>query len=366
MDELYIINQYQELVSQTNIVSKTDVNWIITYVNDNFCKISWYSKEELIWKPQNIVRHPSMPKKVFSNLWDTIKEKKKIWTWIIKNKKKNWDEYWVRTTISPIFDRNWNIIEFISVRTDITDLELTKNSLKKSLLELREIDKKKDDFLNISSHELRTPMTAIKWYLSMILEWDIWNIDEEAQKYLFKIYENVEVLLSLINDMLDITKIESWKIQFNDEKVEIYKIILKIIDKYWIKIKEKNIIFDVEIDENISLFVDRERITQVFDNLIENAIKFNINNWYIKIKSFDKWNQIHIIIKDTWLWIEKKDIENVFKKFWQINNYLTRDIWWTWLWLAISRAIVRNYKWDIKVVSEVWKGSEFIIILPKK
>ncbi|MCS7204385.1 MAG: PAS domain-containing protein [Leptospiraceae bacterium] len=106
------------------IISKTNPKGIITFVNDLFCEISGYSREELIGKPHNIVRHPDMPKKVFQELWDTIKNKKKPWTGLIKNRRKDGSHYWVISTIYPLFDPiNPNeISEFVSVRKEVTAL----------------------------------------------------------------------------------------------------------------------------------------------------------------------------------------------------------------------------------------------------
>ncbi len=117
-----LLMQYQEVVDAALLVSKTDPNGIITYVNDNFCKISGFSKEELIGKPHNIVRHPDMPKEVFADMWRTIKEKKRLWSGVIKNRKKDGGSYYVKAYIKPILDTEGNIIEFIGVRIDITEM----------------------------------------------------------------------------------------------------------------------------------------------------------------------------------------------------------------------------------------------------
>lgn len=367
MKDIKIMQQYQKLIDEANIVSKTNSKWIITYVNDKFCEISWYNREELIWKSHNIVRHPDMPKEAFKDLWDTIKNKKQIWDWIVKNKKKDWGSYWVKTIISPILDENWDIIEYISIRTDITDLEIAKNKLKQSFSELKQLDQKKDDFLNISSHELRTPMTSIKWYLSMIIDWDIWKIDDEAKFYLSRIYSNVENLLWLINDMLDITKIESWKMQFTDKDIDIKILLEDIVNNLSKTSLNKGINIKTKIDYDKIIFMwDESRLRQAIVNILWNAIKFTHDNWKIEVKSFVLNNVLNIIIKDNWIWIAKKDLKGIFNKFWQIKNSLTRDIWWTWLWLSISKAIVEYYNWEIEVKSRLWKGSEFNIILPIK
>jgi aerotaxis receptor len=109
------------------VISKTDLKGIITYVNKAFCNLSGYSKEELIGKPHNIVRHPDMPKSIFKNLWDTI-EKNQEWRGIIKNLRKDGKYYWVEAFIEPIFDENGKKIGYISARKAISDHDKEKYS----------------------------------------------------------------------------------------------------------------------------------------------------------------------------------------------------------------------------------------------
>jgi len=135
-NELVILNQYKDLIDDNIIVSKTDPRGIITFVNDKFCQISGYSKEELIGKPHNIVRHPDMPAEVYAKLWDTIKNKKQTWTGQIKNKKKNGKAYYVESIIRPILNENDEIIEYIALRYDISAMINPKKLL---LDELRQI-----------------------------------------------------------------------------------------------------------------------------------------------------------------------------------------------------------------------------------
>lgn len=112
--------QYFEAIQEWTIVSKTDIDWNITYANEKFCEISGYTREELIWNSHNMVRHPEMSDEFFADMWDTIKNKKQPFWWTIKNQKKNWWYYWVKAMVKPILDENWNILEFISLRQDIT------------------------------------------------------------------------------------------------------------------------------------------------------------------------------------------------------------------------------------------------------
>lgn len=122
---------YQEAIENSNIVSKTDTDGIITFVNDEFCKISGYSKDELLGSDHNIVRHPDVPKENFTILWETILSKKPYKA-TVKNICKDGSTVYLNTTITPILDKNDNIKEFIAIRYDVTkEVELKKTLQKK-------------------------------------------------------------------------------------------------------------------------------------------------------------------------------------------------------------------------------------------
>ena len=123
------LNSYKQAVDESNIVSKTDVKGIITYVNDEFVRISGYTKEELIGRAHNVIRHPEMPESVFEELWRTIKARK-IWKGVIKNRRKDGSDYLVDSTIVPVMDSQGEIVEFIGIRHDITDLVAREKELK--------------------------------------------------------------------------------------------------------------------------------------------------------------------------------------------------------------------------------------------
>ena len=121
-ENLQLLREYQDVIDKSSIVSKTNPAGIITYVNDEFCKISGYSKEELVGKSHNIVRHPDNTDSLYKDLWLTIKKRKKIWQGMMKNISKSNKDYYVNSTVKPILDNNNEIIEYISVRHDVTQL----------------------------------------------------------------------------------------------------------------------------------------------------------------------------------------------------------------------------------------------------
>jgi len=124
-----LLEQYQHIVDLSSIISKTDKRGIITYVNDKFCQISGYSRDELIGNDHNIIRHPDVPSKVFSELWHTIKDEKSIWQGVLKNRVKNGRSCYVSATIGPILDRDGNVQEYIALRNIVTDIMDPKKRL---------------------------------------------------------------------------------------------------------------------------------------------------------------------------------------------------------------------------------------------
>ena len=133
MPSTKLLEEYKNIVDESSIVSKTDLKGIITYANDKFCKMSGYQSEELIGKNHNIVRHPDIPASVYTDIWHTIKKLKKTWKGKIKNIKKDGTYYWVEALIKPILDTNGEIVEYIGLRNDITEVEYYKELLKNTL-----------------------------------------------------------------------------------------------------------------------------------------------------------------------------------------------------------------------------------------
>ena len=129
------LENYKEAIDYSTIVSKTNKNGIITYVNSAFCDISGYETDELLHRPHNIVRHPEMPKEVFQVMWETLQAGKK-WNGIVKNLKKDGTSYWVDASISPIFDVKGEVVEYIAIRRDITDIILLNEEIRNTQSEL--------------------------------------------------------------------------------------------------------------------------------------------------------------------------------------------------------------------------------------
>jgi PAS domain S-box-containing protein len=267
---LTLLNQYKDAVDESLIVSKTNKKGIITYVNDKFCEISGYSKEELIGKPHNIIRHPDVAKEVFKDMWQTILNKKS-WKGIIKNKKKNGDSYYVETLIKPLLDENNEIIEFIALRNDITELMKPEKLAKDKLSNLKNplvIGVKLNDFKNISLVYSEEKIIEIKKKLSEILEKKLKHFFQNIHSYIF----DNEYIVFLIEDY---------------EKQNLTRVYEECLDTYLIKFKDFNIYVSVNI-----------AYAYTGDNLIRNVLE-----------AFDEFEEERIICANN-LYKLKKEIAN--------------------------------------------------------
>ena len=149
-----MLKQYQEAIEKSNIVSKTDAAGVITFVNDEFCKISGYSKEELIGKNHNIVRHPDVKAVQFKLLWDTIKSKN-VYKGTVKNLAKDGSAFYVNTTVIPLLDENENIVEYVAIRYDVTKEVFYKQELQNKESELQELNKNLKKMVEEKTKQLR-------------------------------------------------------------------------------------------------------------------------------------------------------------------------------------------------------------------
>ncbi len=240
------------------------------------------------------------------------------------------------------------------------ELELQKN-------EIQEASRLKSEFLSNMSHELRTPLNSII-ALSDLLEIQIAEqISEEQKKYLKVIIRNGRNLLNLINDILDLSKIEAGKITILPEHFSLEQIIKQIKEDFFYQAKEKGIGLEIDIQPGLpQIYSDRQKINQILQNLVGNAVKFT-EKGLVEIKlNFDEIKgNYSIAVHDTGIGIDKKDIPKIFDEFKQVEGSASRRYEGTGLGLGIVSRLVRILEGEIQVESQPGKGSTFRVLLPK-
>ncbi len=232
---------------------------------------------------------------------------------------------------------------------------------------LKELDHLKDEFVSIASHELRTPMTAIKSYLWMAINQPKQNIKDPLKNYLNISYNSTERLIRLVNDMLTVSRIERNKIELKKAPIDIVEVAQLVHDELKITADEKNITFNFEHPKKkLIINGDKDKLREVIQNIVGNALKFTPEQGSITIKAEEKGNLAHVSVTDTASGIPKEELPNLFKKFSKIEYSYSKHSSQpgTGLGLYISKQIVSLHNGDIKVQSEVGVGSTFTVLLP--
>lgn len=250
--------------------------------------------------------------------------------------------------------------------------------------ELEKLERVKSEFISIVSHELRTPLTPIKNALAILASGRCGALGENAVKFIDMAKRNVENLTSIINDILDINKIEAGKMDFNYKVMNIHSVIENVKNNFDCVAKEHEIIFKAEEQDNLpDIYADSQRLGQVLTNLVSNAIKFTPKGKNITIKSelknsvdivtnsyFEEeikqlnGNYIIVSVIDEGIGIKQENLLKAFDKFTQIENSLSRKVGGTGLGLPIARQLVKAHRGAIWCDSTEDKGSSFHFALP--
>lgn len=248
--------------------------------------------------------------------------------------------------------------------------ELTNNSyqLIKANQQLQALDKLKDEFISITSHELRTPMTAIRSYLWMVLHNKAGPLDPKALEYLTRVSVSTDRLINLVNDMLDVSRIESGRMQLKIEPLDLVQLAKDVQSEFHARVKERTITLNVAPDGEIArAMADKEKTHQILENLIGNAVKFTPDGGTITVTIASSNGTVTTSVTDTGKGISQEDMKRLFTKFGRLDNSLVSisESGGTGLGLYISKQYVTMQKGEIHVESEVGKGTTFSFALPK-
>ncbi len=235
------------------------------------------------------------------------------------------------------------------------------------LEDMKKMEKMKDEFISIVSHELRTPLTSIKEAVSLLVDEIPGKISDDQREFLLLIKHDTERLARLLNDILDISRIEAGKLQMKMEELDIREVIRHCVGSMNPMANVKGIKLLNEVNHDLSMIdADRIKIEQILTNLLSNAIKFSPNKGEIRVVVKDGDGYITISVIDNGIGIPEKDLEKIFDKFYQSDSSTTRRAEGTGLGLSIVKGLVEVHGGRIWVESKEGEGSAFHFTLPKK
>jgi PAS domain S-box-containing protein len=259
----------------------------------------------------------------------------------------------VDVTCSPVPQPDGSLIGVVTVINNIT--------------ELKRLEYVKSQFVSMVAHELKTPVAAVLGFLRIILDKNINTTPEQKYDYLSRSEKRLQALIEMVNDLLDISRMEMKTKQREIKDIDIVDVVKSNLDFLELELQKRNIKVIFSAEENLPMVkADAGEINRIFTNIISNAMKYNKDNGSITATVKKSGNYIVCSIKDTGIGMRPQDKEKLFQEFYRIKNDKTRNIPGTGLGLSIVKRIVESYAGKIEVNSEYGVGSEFIVYLPYK
>ena len=399
-----MLEQYIRAIESSNIVSRTDIDGIITFVNDEFCKISGYSREELIGHNHNIVRHPDVPASNFKKLWDTILDKK-TYKATVKNLAKDGSTFYVNTTIVPILDERGEILEFVAIRYDVTremelrielerqerELERLNKDLEKRVRiqtrELQELNQRLEErvqeeiakneekqkmllwqsrFASLGqmtaniAHQWRQPLTELNLSLfSLKNALENHPDPKEIRELYAQSRRIIRSMSKTIEDFMDFFRPnrETSSFRIQESLQDALALIQQALEKAEIEVR-------IEGEEDLTIRGIPNELTQVFLNLFQNA-----KEAFAKSSESPRWLRVHlsqdehfavISIEDNAGGIPPESLERIFEPYFSTKHSSQG----TGLGLFMSRMIIqKSFQGSIEAINSL-KGALFVIKIP--
>lgn len=358
------LQEQQFALDQTAIVAITDLQGLITYVNDKFCEISQYSREELLGKSHRIINSNYHTKEFFTDLWNTIASGK-IWRGEIRNRAKDGTHYWVDTTIIPFIDEDSHPYQYVSIRMDITE--------RKTIQEEIEIERAKailsermasfGEMTAGIAHELSNPIMAIQSWAQILLQKRKLGkfTDSDLNKMSISLMKLTNRMNQIISTLLNVARDGS---SDSFSKVNLSNLIKEILEFSNIKFLEYKIQTHVgDINNNLEIECRETEIMQVLINLLNNscfAIQNHDDRW-IDINVLEKPDSVQISVTDSGNGIPKHLQDKIFQPF-----FTTKEIRkGTGLGLSISKSIIEKHNGSL-IVDFTCQHTRFVIDLPRK
>jgi signal transduction histidine kinase len=291
----------------------------------------------------------------------------------MKNKARDGSFYWVDTTIVPCLGSDGRPVQYIAIRTDITERKHFERALQQTNIELenaRLISEKanlaKSEFLSSMSHELRTPLNGVIGFTEFLFDEKPGPLKPKQKEYLGDVLSSARHLLQLINDMLDLAKIEAGKMELHPEVFLVSKAVEEVAAVIMGIAQKKHVSVSLEIAPGLEeVTLDQHKFKQVLYNLVSNAVKFTDDHGTVIIRACRR-DALHleVSVSDTGIGIKADDLNRLFNEFEQLDSGTARRFEGTGLGLALTRKLVEFQNGNIGVESELGKGSVFTVVLP--
>lgn len=338
------------LQSAENSVVITDTNARILWVNDAFTRMTGYSREEALGSGTKILKSGRHGQPFYARLWQTIKSGE-VWRGEVDNRRKDGRIYPEEMTITPVLDEAGAITHFIAIKQDIT--------------ERKRLERLKSEFVSTVSHELRTPLTSIRGSLGLLVGGAVGELPDKAKGLAQIACNNSDRLVRLINDILDVEKIESGRMSFSLRPLLLEGVAREAVaaNEGFAREHRVSIVLDNALP-GAKVLADPDRLNQVITNLISNAAKFSPEGETVRVRIAAHGEGVRLTVADRGPGIPDEFRARIFQKFSQADSSDTRKVGGSGLGLTITKAIVERFGGELSFDSERGAGAAFHADLP--
>ncbi|MEI7718875.1 MAG: ATP-binding protein [archaeon] len=346
----------------------TDQDGIVIYANRAVETITGFRLEEAIGKKAGSLWKLPMPLEYYKNLWNVIKDQKKVFTSEIQNKRKSGEIYTAIISISSVLNDKGDILYFVAVERDIT--------------KEKEIDKAKTELISLASHQLRTPLSSINWYAEMLLAGDAGVISDEQKKYITEIAIGNKRMVDLVDDLLNVSRLDMGTFKVEAKLVNVLELVKSVLSESKPDILTKKLVIEEIYGKDIPEFsADEKLLRMIFQNLVSNAVKYTPPSGTIKISilkfNFNNINNgedfggkrineesLVFSVSDTGMGIPANQQDKIFSKLFRADNAKELETEGTGLGLYVVKSIINQSSGLVWFKSEESKGTTFYVAFP--
>jgi len=362
--EIYTLGKAIEQGPSSIVI--TNAEGKIEFVNNKFTALTLYHLEEVKGKNPRIFNPGRLPENEFVELWETLKNGK-TWEGEVLNRRKDYTQFWEDVSISAVKNPDGIISNYILIQNDISEKKRIMTDLISAKEKAEESDHLKSAFLANMSHEIRTPLNSIIGFSELMADPDF----DLTQQYHFAqiIFNSGNKLLTIISDIMDLSKIEAGEIRLNKRSLPVNHLMMDIQKEYSFKAVEKGIELRLDVsntnEDEVFIVSDENKLRQILINFVDNAIKFT-DTGFVQLGVKPMGDFVHFHIKDTGIGIPVQFQEHIFERFRQVESAFTRKHGGNGLGLAISKALVELLGGKVWMETAPGKGSTFYFSIPIK
>jgi len=360
--------QNKALEAAANAIVITDREGRVTWVNPAFTRLTGYAPAEALGQTPRFLKSGEHDEAFYRSMWETLLSGQ-VWQGELINLRKDGTLYTEDQTITPMVNDRGEISHFISIKQDATERKQAEQQRIRALQlqaeneALARADRLKSEFLADMSHEFRTPLNSILGFSELLLE-ICQNLTAEQQEDLRLIYQSAQNLLHLVNDALDLARIEAGHVKLERDVVSLKDTFARILDVFAPRLQQINLKGSAEVHPpELAVFADGRRLEQILTNLVGNAVKFT-GRGGITLSARPAEAGVEISVADTGVGIPAEELPHIFNKFYQVRKQTESATRGTGLGLAITRQLVELHGGRIWAQSTPGQGTTVFFVLP--